>query len=1129
MKERAVKWLSDAPVGSHAESDHSDDAGDSPSASPSPRGRDRKRSARKQKGSLHSHSTEQTEVSSFKSVANVQSVLGIFKARRVATIARKSKASASEMSVLLATSAQVEAMEAHLSAQRLQDEEAKKVELDKITKINKGKHGLCRMRLRLQNSKWMRAFMMLKLRSAFQLDQRDSKRRSDRDFHRMRQGLLSKYVTLQTEDGDGLDGLDYRRQGNKKFYDSEALELRRRCRVDERVVNAINGMWGRFNVLDDVKQTMTCEEYCAMNCGLQLALANPDADDDELIRVSGEDWFSDADKGYLIDRTMFFEAIFEFMDIWCDSVDPAHYAQFLKDAIELLEETIAQNRARIMAAAKKSTEKLLNGDFGELTAGIYMDSDGNFYDRLGRRIFRGADGRWYDADGNLLYDENMRPVVYSNLGKDGNELVTDRVVGHLIRTASGRLVDEFGNVYDEYGNLICDKFGYKYGEGFTCGADGTIRDKYGRILVRGADGNWYDENGNLMYYADGTAVPYSHRHDGTGFDKDGTKFLALVDAANLAGFLVGEDGHIRDKYGRILIRGADGNWYDENGNLLYYADGTDANGANDANDANGANGANDANDANTKLKFGDLNFGMSEFDELHKPKHQNILDKKSGENGQLSALSIQDFDLEGAMETERPHELLPVEVEIMSSVVQANKTRHKKSGNKAMAMSSAHAGGKYEPPAIPIPLGGRNAANAAGGKYEPPPIPIPLSNRATIEGGDSAAATAEHVPKPPTEAAPKSKRPGKASGRQEKTRDAVGKPNVAEHQRVKKPAKGRPAALPRRQANAIVSSQPGASQPAEEAGFMVGMGGASQAPMASPVLPSIGKSVERGGGSEKERNFSPTSKATSSMSAPSSRPIHPPRRKPGVLTETNKPSAANRKVAKSSANKPVAGKASAPKPIIDEPSKASAPKPIIDEPSKPPEAIQFDKGSGLVEMDYDDLMKASAPVSKIHNAKPPPKMQQADTSVDASAKYEPPPVEIPITSQKSQELTPSLTNTPRKAGAIAKKSAAASVSKPRKEVDGLPLIVSQQKQDEDEEDDVPNRRSKSRTAQSRKGKRAAAKTIKRTLSRRGGKSRRDDDDHLPAIEVPLRKWAPMAYVVANVQGSFVLPPISAPA
>ena len=151
----------------------------------------------------------------------------------------------------------------------------------------------------------------------------------------------------------------------------------------------------------------------------------------------------------------------------------------------------------------------------------------------------------------------------------------------------------------------------------------------------------------------------------------------------------------------------------------------------------------------------------------------------------------------------------------------------------------------------------QNAANAAGGKYEPPPIPIPLSNRATIEGGDSAAATAEHVPKPPTEAAPKSKRPGKASGRQEKTRDAVGKPNVAEHQRVKKPAKGRPAALPRRQANAIVSSQPGASQPAEEAGFMVGMGGASQAPMASPVLPSIGKSVERGGGSEKERNFSP--------------------------------------------------------------------------------------------------------------------------------------------------------------------------------------------------------------------------------------------------------------------------------
>ncbi|XRB05914.1 hypothetical protein NFJ02_25g58660 [Pycnococcus provasolii] len=85
-----------------------------------------------------------------------------------------------------------------------------------------------------------------------------------------------------------------------------------------------------------------------------------------------------------------------------------------------------------------------------------MGADGKMRDANGRVLVRGADDRWYDENGNLLYGENGNPINGAS--------------------------------------------------GLVMGADGKMRDASGRVLVRGADGRWYDENGNLLYGENGNPI-----------------------------------------------------------------------------------------------------------------------------------------------------------------------------------------------------------------------------------------------------------------------------------------------------------------------------------------------------------------------------------------------------------------------------------------------------------------------------------------------------------------------------------------------------------------------------------------------------------------------------------------------
>ncbi|XRB09080.1 hypothetical protein NFJ02_38g96350 [Pycnococcus provasolii] len=452
-------------------------------------------------------------------------------------------------------------------------------ELASVRACQEKKGGLCCLHVHMDGGLWQKANNLLKLKRAFEKDYLDSKRRRERDEALMRKGLSSERVKTELDTAQELSKLDFRQQGDRQFYTTEGLRQRRRCRTHPVLISEIERWWARFQYTDESSHCMTCDEYCMMNVGLQLALGNPKADDEELTRVSAEDFFEDGKGEFLLDHPSFFEALFELADIWTESTDPTVYAEFLHTAGLGVENALAKYGDRIAAIAQAAKERLLSNEFGRMRSFFERGLDGKMRDAFGRVIVQGADGRWYDENGNLLYDGDGKPVMYSGLNAQGGALTgsardaLDKDKATTMKTPYGLKIGEDGKMrdangrvivqgadgrwYDENGNLLYDESGNAVSNpvGLSVGDDGKMRDSFGRVLVKGADGRWYDENGNLLYDENGNLN------------------------GGPPGLMMDMDGQIRDANGRVLVQGADGRWYDENGNLLYDENGNPINGA----------------------------------------------------------------------------------------------------------------------------------------------------------------------------------------------------------------------------------------------------------------------------------------------------------------------------------------------------------------------------------------------------------------------------------------------------------------------------------------------------------------------------------------------------------------------
>ncbi|MGP5159772.1 DotG/IcmE/VirB10 family protein [Pseudoalteromonas prydzensis] len=214
-----------------------------------------------------------------------------------------------------------------------------------------------------------------------------------------------------------------------------------------------------------------------------------------------------------------------------------------------------------------------NGNLKVKANGSVIDSAGNELLYKGKKVFRGADGRLYDNEGNLLTDDRGQALALNSAGEiitaDGRLMATDDFLiekpltrltalgnGGFSTTPSEYLIDSNGN------ELLYN----------------------GRRVKRGDDGLLYDESGNLIRNERGS--PLSLNSAGEIIDDSGLPIslkgfssneiqTKLVPVNRNSKFTTTADGRVVDQSGNQLlykgkkvIRGVDGKLYDQNGNLL---------------------------------------------------------------------------------------------------------------------------------------------------------------------------------------------------------------------------------------------------------------------------------------------------------------------------------------------------------------------------------------------------------------------------------------------------------------------------------------------------------------------------------------------------------------------------------
>ncbi|NUJ38695.1 DUF3659 domain-containing protein, partial [Pseudoalteromonas sp. 0303] len=199
-----------------------------------------------------------------------------------------------------------------------------------------------------------------------------------------------------------------------------------------------------------------------------------------------------------------------------------------------------------------------------------LDKNGNQVYFNGKKVIRGADGRLYDEDGDLITDSKGRPLSLDEKGQ--------------IISSNGQLASIEGFTVDETALIPLTK-----NNGFILDKNNELRDENGnqvyyngKKVKRGADGRLYDEDGELLTDQNGQPLSLNSKGqivtpDGQlasikGFAKKPSPFKAIN--AN-EGFKLGKKNELLDKHGnqvyfngKKVVRGADGRLYDETGTLL---------------------------------------------------------------------------------------------------------------------------------------------------------------------------------------------------------------------------------------------------------------------------------------------------------------------------------------------------------------------------------------------------------------------------------------------------------------------------------------------------------------------------------------------------------------------------------
>ena len=186
--------------------------------------------------------------------------------------------------------------------------------------------------------------------------------------------------------------VSYRHQGNLELYSSLNIRKRDENRRHPDVVTAIDAIWEALPKAPGGLNRVNKSIYTWFNRKLFFALV-PNATESEFLTINNEDWKNDAVWTSFLTQRAFHTAMFNLADIWCETIEPQEYRDFLthcKGVIASGEPYRMPQRGTALALEDQSAVEDTTADPGEISLAGQLKQFKNLTDGAGATATPGA-------------------------------------------------------------------------------------------------------------------------------------------------------------------------------------------------------------------------------------------------------------------------------------------------------------------------------------------------------------------------------------------------------------------------------------------------------------------------------------------------------------------------------------------------------------------------------------------------------------------------------------------------------------------------------------------------------------------------------------------------------------------
>ena len=150
---------------------------------------------------------------------------------------------------------------------------------------------------------------------------------------------LGSLIVLEAETQEQLQSLHKWEQGDKALYSSASIEARYKNRTNKEVYHWLDVWWDsafeRSGSHSGSERPTAMSKQVYVNIYVRVSQAifefeSEDWEDAELVRLVEEAWDEESGGQGHLTRSQFNDSLFELVDMWTDTVEPAEYVSFLR-------------------------------------------------------------------------------------------------------------------------------------------------------------------------------------------------------------------------------------------------------------------------------------------------------------------------------------------------------------------------------------------------------------------------------------------------------------------------------------------------------------------------------------------------------------------------------------------------------------------------------------------------------------------------------------------------------------------------------------------------------------------------------------------------------------------------------